>query len=203
MSVDLEDLLARLARLPSPVLADRLLARTLAAQPCLLGPAQQALDRLRGHAGAARNVEHLQGGWWRVAGGLERVTEAAAGDVPRARAHLAGLAGAPGPLWIDPPVHVPAALLRVAWEAARITPLAIARPGRLVVGAYAFGLDLHGPDVGGRTLTEVELHGAGPPVVGTLVEVDWGEPAATLAHELGHAAGADEREARQIAALWR
>ena len=94
-------------------------------------------------------------------------------------------------------------MLRVAWEAARIRPLAVTRPGRLVIGAYTFGLDLHGPDVGGRTARDVELHGGGPAVVGTLVEVAWGEPVETVVHELCHACGAGEREARQIAARWR
>jgi hypothetical protein len=204
--IELEELLARLAREPSPVMADRLLAQVLATSPSLLGPAQQALDRLRGDAGKARDVEHLQGGWWRVQGGLQRIQEAtSAPQAPGPRVLLAGMAGAPGPLWIDPAVPVPAPLLQVAWEAAQLAPLAISRPGRLRVGPYI--LDL-GDGVGGRTVREVELYGVGaPPVLGTLVEVGWGEPAETLGHELVHAmGGTDEQQAARLGALmagWR
>jgi hypothetical protein len=204
--IELEVLLARLARVPNPVLADRLLASALAASPCLLGPAQQALDRLRGDAGTARDVEHVQGGWWRVGGELMRVTEAAgATDAqgvpdapPRARLHLAGLQGV-HPLWVDPTIHVPAPLLGVAWEAAHVAPLAIARPGRLTVGPYVLGF---GPGDGGRTVRGVQLHGAGPPVGGTVVEVAPGEPLEILAHELVHAMGSTcEAQAARLGGL--
>jgi hypothetical protein len=196
----IEEVLATLAQVDDPALADVVLVELLFDSPTLLEAAQWALDQLRDH-GHPRQVEHLDGGWWRIDGGLERVTEAAGQPgvpVPHARLHLHGLAGA-RPLWIHPSLTMPSGLLAVAWEAAQVAPLAIARPGRLAVGPYI--LDL-GPGVGGRTAHQVELHGGGPPVLGTTVEVAWGEPPETFCHELVHALGStSEAEAGRLGAL--
>jgi hypothetical protein len=201
--IELEALLARLAREPSPVTADRLLAQALGSS-CLLGPAQQALDRLRGDAGKARDVEHLQGGWWRIGGELVRVTEALQGQpLHRPLVLLAGCAGGAGPLWVDPRLPVPAPLLRVAWEATSRGPLALCLPGRVHLAGGVYRLSVR-PRQLGRTLEGVQLiDPTGQPAgIGTVVEVGDPDDLQTLSHELGHVLGAiSEDEAHRIGAL--
>jgi hypothetical protein len=200
----IEDVLQVLAQVDDPALADLVLVELLFDQPALLRPAQQVLERLRDR-GHPRNVEHLAGGWWRVGDGLQRITEAASQIRPASRLWvlLEGCAGAPGPLWIDPGLHVPAPLLLVAAQAAHAAPLALLRPGRvhLTSGVYQLARN---PRQLGRTLEPVQfISPTGQPAgVGTVVEVGDPDDLATLTHELAHAHGVvDELEAGRVGGL--